>query len=511
MNTLACILVLAAAAWPLALSAQEDRTQRDVATSTEAPAQMRGRVSGIATPHGAAGAALEIEPTDEAAVLASALAGPGVTILDATLITGEVVAQGLFPFTVGLSTEDTTFAAGVFQNGPLGLTTGVLLTSGEVTLAAPPNVSLDPYDEGATGVHDGLNGIRDDLFCDAVIQQFSSGIQSLDVTRLIVHFALDDHPDVDGISIDYLFGSEEYPFYVGSQFSDAFGIFVGPFDEPLPPNATDIVPDLIEGGFYYNIGRDQQGQPITINGPFFSGDRVVKTFPDALDPPSPFDPNLSQYNGLTPRLSSSLRLPTGPEHEHALHVVICDAGDAHLDSGLFLGPLRACLDDCGGTGFCGDGVIQTGEECDDGNNVDDDECSNACRINPGFEQPAIALEKLLVGGEPYTTVGDVLDFAFLIRNTGNVILAEVVVDDPDTGTPTCTPAQPAELFPDAQMNCTASYTARPEDMARRSYTNIAVASGVARDGLLADAEDSATVLGGCEFVGCEVFADGYED
>jgi len=30
--------------------------------------------------------------------------------------------------------------------------------------------------------------------------------------------------------------------------------------------------------------------------------------------------------------------------------------------------------------FCGDGVLDTGEECDDGNVVEDDDCSNTCLL-----------------------------------------------------------------------------------------------------------------------------------
>jgi cysteine-rich repeat protein len=31
------------------------------------------------------------------------------------------------------------------------------------------------------------------------------------------------------------------------------------------------------------------------------------------------------------------------------------------------------------TEYCGDGIKQPGEDCDDGNRVNDDACNNACR------------------------------------------------------------------------------------------------------------------------------------
>ena len=41
------------------------------------------------------------------------------------------------------------------------------------------------------------------------------------------------------------------------------------------------------------------------------------------------------------------------------------------------GDMNACKADCS-TNVCGDGAVGPGEGCDDGNEVDDDECTNAC-------------------------------------------------------------------------------------------------------------------------------------
>ena len=40
--------------------------------------------------------------------------------------------------------------------------------------------------------------------------------------------------------------------------------------------------------------------------------------------------------------------------------------------------------------LCGDGVIQPGEECDDGNDINDDACTNTCALpacGDGILQP----------------------------------------------------------------------------------------------------------------------------
>ncbi len=46
-----------------------------------------------------------------------------------------------------------------------------------------------------------------------------------------------------------------------------------------------------------------------------------------------------------------------------------------------IAPLRAQMEEVRktlGLGSCGDGTVQTGEECDDGNGADEDGCSGAC-------------------------------------------------------------------------------------------------------------------------------------
>ncbi|MFH2005061.1 MAG: DUF4215 domain-containing protein [bacterium] len=45
----------------------------------------------------------------------------------------------------------------------------------------------------------------------------------------------------------------------------------------------------------------------------------------------------------------------------------------------------SCGDDDGGNGVCGDGVLDTGEQCDDGNTVSGDGCSATCQ-NEGTQE-----------------------------------------------------------------------------------------------------------------------------
>ena len=61
------------------------------------------------------------------------------------------------------------------------------------------------------------------------------------------------------------------------------------------------------------------------------------------------------------------------------------------DDGVNDGAYDGCAPDCSALGpFCGDATVNGAEACDDGNDVDDDECSNACALascGDGVKQP----------------------------------------------------------------------------------------------------------------------------
>jgi len=311
-----------------------------------------------------------ITPTDDVAELVDAFAGAGINIIAATVESGTVSQAGPSYNDLTLTPQGAT---GTFEAGPLAIAHGALLTSGDIQLALPPNETEAGSLDGASGIH-GADALDDDPFCDMVIG--NPQYPSRDVVRLTLDFTLD--PDYEGVEVTYVFGSEEFPDYLDSLYADAFGVFVR-------AAGTDT---------YDNIGLDGDGQPININGPYFSGDRVISTM--AGDG----DPGLSGYNGLTPKITNAKPLPSGPEYVHQLVVVVCDATDRYLDSGLFVSSIAGCQGGaCAALRYCGNGTVDPGELCDDGNNDDTDDCTNAC--SPCYDdQPGGGVDHGCEAAEP---------------------------------------------------------------------------------------------------------------
>ncbi|MFO0747195.1 MAG: Ig-like domain-containing protein [Myxococcota bacterium] len=318
-----------------------------------------------------ASAQLAVDPTSDVNAMVEALIARGIAVVTAKYeAAGQVLWWSLHPFSEGPGHDPGTGPAAIYTHGPLGLRDGLLLTSGEVTLAKPPNRSLPGTvsREGATGVltpdiGPAKNGNPAEAFCAGLIG--ASNINPHDVVKLTIDFTLD--PGYDGIQLDYVFGSEEYPDYVGQLYPDAFGFFVRA--------AGDTA--------FTNFGRDPEGHDIDINGPFFSSQNVIKTY----GPGAPLGPDgqvLSEYNGLTPHLRSAFPLAAGSDKIHRVVIVICDAGDQYLDSGVFLTALAGCQGPCNTTTWCGDGQVQAGEACDDGDVQGGDGCDSSCDVEPGW-------------------------------------------------------------------------------------------------------------------------------
>lgn len=211
--------------------------------------------------------------------------------------------------------------SGSFTNGGttnLGIGAGVILSSGPVGQIAAPGSA---FQSGA---------LTPNYTTDADLQAITGvGIQNAAVLEF------DFVPNGDSISFRYVFGSEEYPEFVCSQFNDAFGFFLsGPgINGPFTDNAVNLA--LIPGG----------NTPVAIN-------TVNSGTPGGAYPASTCaaaDPNWQAnsiyyvdnaastsivYDGLTVVLTARAVVQCGETYH--IKLAIADASDGSFDSGVFL-------------------------------------------------------------------------------------------------------------------------------------------------------------------------------
>ena len=225
---------------------------------------------------------LIVTPNSVAATLAQDIAGNGVTITNPQLNCGPN-ASGVFTYT----------------GTDLGMTGGILLTTGTATDVANPG----------TYFCDVANG---NMFSDPNLTNISP-LATNDVCILQFDFL----PICSNLSITFVFGSEEYPTFVNSQYNDAFGIFL------TGPNPS---------GVYYtgqNIGVLPNTTPVSINN--VNAGLNSTYFHDNYTTPN----NDIAYDGYTIPITSVTQVyPCSTYH---MKIAIADAGDEYYDSGVFIG------------------------------------------------------------------------------------------------------------------------------------------------------------------------------
>jgi hypothetical protein len=237
-------------------------------------------------------ATLSVTQTGDPMVLVSEILGMGITSMNETF----VGAAGPLP--------DTLFAAGTFTNGlssGIGIDAGIILTSGDVSLAPGPNVS-----DEATGD----NQLPGDPDLDALIPETTN-----DATILEFDFVSNS----ESFSFRYAFASEEYNEYVFSEFNDVFAfIFEGQNLALIPGTTTPVSVNNV------NDGNPFPGPPNSYPQFYNNND---------LDDGGPFFD--IEYDGFTDVFTAGATGLT-PGDTYHIKLAIADASDWVLDSAVFI-------------------------------------------------------------------------------------------------------------------------------------------------------------------------------
>jgi len=224
---------------------------------------------------------LQITPGVPAASLGSSAFGNGITIVGDPII------------------NCNTNQYGVFSNGmatSLGFNNGLIMSTGTATLAAGPASSF-------------ASGSYNVSVTDPQLTAIAAGATN-DVCIITITLV----PQCNTLALRFVFGSEEYPEFVGGNFNDVFGFFVS------GPNPA--------GGTYnnFNIAQLPNGTPVSINN---VNPNLNNTF---------YVDNASSttiaYDGLTTVLTPVLDVIACQEYTFKL--AIADAGDFSYDSAIFI-------------------------------------------------------------------------------------------------------------------------------------------------------------------------------
>jgi len=216
------------------------------------------------------------------------LVGNGVTVSNITF-TGAAAAIG-------------EFTGGGTSN--LGLTSGVIISTGQAIDAPGPNNTGSKSTDNNTGSDPQLASLIAATINDAAALEF------------------DFVPIADTIRFRYVFGSEEYPEYISS-YNDVFGFFVtGP--KPSGGNYTNqniaIVPGTTNTPVsIYNINNGSNNTGPCVNCQYYVDNSSGLTI---------------EFDGMTTVLTAwAVVIPCQTYH---IKLAIGDAGDHAFDSGVFL-------------------------------------------------------------------------------------------------------------------------------------------------------------------------------
>jgi gliding motility-associated-like protein len=217
-----------------------------------------------------------------------------------TLIS-SLIGQGMTVSNINLNCPAAAY--GTFSNGNttnIGITSGIMLTTGScANVIGPNNITSAGTCNGTSFTDPQLVALEPAATYDPCILEF------------------DIIPECNTLTISFVFGSEEYPEFVGAGFNDVFGFFI---TGPGP---------ACQSGFYNNTNV----ATLPNNSTLVSIDNVNNVTNSAYYVDNTGGTTI-QYDGFTTVLTRTILLC--PCQTYHWKLAIADAGDCIYDSGVFI-------------------------------------------------------------------------------------------------------------------------------------------------------------------------------
>ena len=227
--------------------------------------------------------------------------------LTADELVQKIAGSGVKVFNASMQCPND--ASGYFFNtstdSGLEIKSGVLLTTGTTAVALSPNTTGSASSNNGGGSYEPL-----EEFPWAYNGTFDACVLEFDFI-----------PSGNEISLNYVFGSEEYPEYVGSSYNDTFAIIIEggteyPSSLPIIERSISIIPSTIDIHVAINFLNLASYNEFYIDNSGSIADDYV------------------QYDGLTVALPATATVT--PCQTYHLTLAIADVTDAIYDSGIFI-------------------------------------------------------------------------------------------------------------------------------------------------------------------------------
>lgn len=227
---------------------------------------------------------------------------------DATILANNLIGSSSGVTIVSTTYTGSPLASGTFTAGTFGISEGILLTSGHAVLAVGPNTSA--------GAGVGNSGVGDPQL-DALASPFFTN----DAAILTITFI----PTGNSLEFSYVFASEEYNEYVCTIYNDVFGFFVdgGAYTDQniaLIPGTSPPMPVTIN-----NVNNGMEDTSAICSAAQLANSAFFVDNAGGLN---------IEYDGHTTVLTAVIAVVPGTQY--TIKLAIADAGDAILDSGVFL-------------------------------------------------------------------------------------------------------------------------------------------------------------------------------
>ncbi|MEI8203652.1 MAG: choice-of-anchor L domain-containing protein [Bacteroidota bacterium] len=221
----------------------------------------------------------------------------------------------------GVTVSNITYTGGAasrgsFSNGNttnLGLTSGILLCTGAASTIPNPASFFMSTNLGLPG--------------DANLNSINNGCLTYDASILEFDFI----PTADTVEFKYVFGSEEYPNYICSQYNDVFAFFVnGP--NPSGGNYTNYNIALIPGtNIPVSVNSVNSGTP---GGSYNSSGCLSLAYSNYFVNNAALNGTTIAFGGFTKPLKAKCHVT--PCQTYHLKIAVADGYNGLYDSGVFL-------------------------------------------------------------------------------------------------------------------------------------------------------------------------------